>query len=211
MHGPARSRSVILLLSGALLGVMFTGPAGAHLGSFRHLKKHFYTKAATNARYQLRPTATQTLSIPGNGLIDLNPGTVRNNNSITAPAYRFCTQYGVGPNGAAVLPLALPNGSVLTGLAVGYTVGGSGSQGSIVVNGQATGSGAGLSTLSILSVDLPPTSGLAGGSDTTPSFSAAAIVDTTARAYSAQLYATGDPTICSIEVTYTVPKGFSGA
>lgn len=110
-----------------------------------------------------------------------------------------------------MLPLSLPNGSVLVGLTVGYSVSGSGSQGSIVVNGQATGSGVGSSALSILSVDLPPTSGLAGATDTTPSSSAAAIVDTAARAYFVQLYATGNPEICSIEITYTVPKGFSGA
>lgn len=64
MRSDVRSRSVILLLSGALIGAMLTGPAGAHLGSFRHLRKHFYTKAAANARYQLRPTGTQTLSLP---------------------------------------------------------------------------------------------------------------------------------------------------
>jgi hypothetical protein len=43
--------SAVVLLAGMLAGTILITPVGAHITTFKHLKKHFYTKQAADARF----------------------------------------------------------------------------------------------------------------------------------------------------------------
>lgn len=45
-------RALALLLVGLLAGSLLLGTASAHIGSFQHLKTHFYTKAKANKLFK---------------------------------------------------------------------------------------------------------------------------------------------------------------
>jgi hypothetical protein len=64
----ASGRAIGLVLTGLLIGGVLATPAGAHLGSFTHLKKHFYTKTAANTRFVNE--CVDEVQVLGHGIVD---------------------------------------------------------------------------------------------------------------------------------------------
>ena len=58
-----RDRALLFVMAGLLIGSLMIGPAGAHLGSFGHLKQHFITEKAA------RKLAPRSAVMTGGGLI----------------------------------------------------------------------------------------------------------------------------------------------